>query len=178
MSRHVPTINTARITLRAMRPEDFDRYAEIWALPEVVRFIGGEPRGRDVSWDAFLRNAGQWHMTGFGQWAIEDHATKTMVGQAGFIRRSRNLGEDFEKSPEAGWVLAPEAQGKGYGSEAVQAAHDWYDRVVTGPLGCLISPENAASLKLAEMLGYELLRKTEYQGDPVQLMMRKSPPQA
>ena len=36
MSRHVPTINTARITLRAMRPEDFDRFAEIWAMPEVV----------------------------------------------------------------------------------------------------------------------------------------------
>ena len=177
MNRNVPTINTARITLRAMRPGDFDRFVEIWAMPEVVRYIDGAPRSRDVSWKAFLTNAGHWQMTGFGQWAIEEHGTKAMVGQTGFFHGARGLGADFDAVPEAGWVLVPDMQGKGLGREAVVAAHDWFDRVVTGPLGCMVHPEHAASLHLAESLGYVPLRDAELATGPVRLMLRKSPPQ-
>lgn len=177
MSRHIPTINTARVTLRAMRPADFDRFAEIWAMDEVVRYIGGTPRSRDVSWHAFLRNAGQWQMTGIGQWAIEEHATKRMVGQAGFFHGARGLGADFDAVPEASWVLAPEAQGQGLGREAVAAAHDWFDRVVTGPLACMIHPDHAVSVQMAKRLGYGHLRDAQDVTGPVTLMLRKSPPQ-
>ncbi len=57
-------------------------------------------------------------------------------------------------------------------------AHDWFDRVVTGPLVCMVDPGHQMSLKLAEQLGYVPLRTAEYGGDRVQLMFRKSPPQA
>ncbi|MEY8841049.1 GNAT family N-acetyltransferase, partial [Cribrihabitans sp. XS_ASV171] len=79
MIRSIPTINTARLTLCAMRPEDFNRFAEIWADPQVVRHIGGTPRSRGEAWEAFLRNAGHWQMTGFGQWAIVLQRTRCMV---------------------------------------------------------------------------------------------------
>ena len=177
MSRHVPTINTARATLRAMRPSDFDRFAEIWAMPEVVRFVGGASRSRDESWNAFLCNAGHWQVTGFGQWGVEDHASKAMVGQVGFFYGARGLGADFDAIPEAGWVLTPDVQGKGLGREVVQAAHDWFDRVITGPLACMIHPEHAVSLHLAERLGYVPLRDARAAGEPVRLMLRKTPPQ-
>ena len=118
MSRTIPTINTARLTLRAMGPGDFDRFAAIWADPDVVRFIGAEPWDRAKSWASFLRNAGHWQMTGYGQWAVEIHATKQMVGQVGFFQGMRGYGDDFDTFPEAGWVLTPEAQGKGFGLEA------------------------------------------------------------
>ncbi|NRB04192.1 MAG: GNAT family N-acetyltransferase [Rhodobacteraceae bacterium] len=171
MSRVIPTINTARLTLRAFRAEDFDRFAEIWASPEVTRYIGAEPRARNTSWDMFLRNAGHWQMTGFGQWAIEDHATKALIGQAGFFHGMRGLGEDFDAHPEAGWVLAPEAQNQGYGWEAVSAAHDWFDRVITGPLVAQIVPKNVASVRVASRLGYAEMRAA---GD-VMLMLRRTP---
>jgi len=177
MSRTVPTINTARATLRAMRASDFDRFAEIWAKPEVVRYIGADPRSRDMSWNAFLRNAGHWQVTGFGQWAVEEHGSAAMVGQVGFFYGARGLGADFDAMPEAGWVLAPEAQGKGLGAEVVCAAHDWFDRVVTGPLGCMIHPGHAVSLHLAEKLGYVPLRDVDDGCGTVRLMLRKSPPQ-
>mmetsp|Transcript_29164 Transcript_29164/g.56282 ORF Transcript_29164/g.56282 Transcript_29164/m.56282 type:complete len:179 (-) Transcript_29164:2722-3258(-) len=177
MSRLVPTINTARITLRAMRPSDFDRYVEIWSMPEVVRFTGGAPRSRDLCWQKFLANAGHWQITGFGQWAIEEHGTKRMVGQTGFFYGARGVGEDFDAVPEAGWVLAPDMHGKGLGREATQAAHDWFDRVITGPLVCMIEPAHAVSLHLAESLGYVPMRETRYEGADVHLSIRKSPPQ-
>ncbi|MEQ3710254.1 MAG: GNAT family N-acetyltransferase [Tateyamaria sp.] len=177
MSRHIPTINTARITLRAMRPDDFDRFAEIWAMPEVVRFTGGAPRSRDLCWQKFLANAGHWQMTGFGQWAIEEHGTKRMIGQVGFFYGARGMGEDFDSIPEAGWVLVPDVHGKGIGLEAAQAAHDWFDRVITGPLTCMVEPVHKVSLGLAQRLGYVPMRSADYMGGPVELLLRKSPPQ-
>ena len=40
MIRSTPMINTARLTLCAMRPEDFDRFAEIWASPVAWQHAG------------------------------------------------------------------------------------------------------------------------------------------
>ncbi len=178
MIRSVPNINTARLTLRAMRPEDFDRFAEIWAMPEVVRFIGGKPRDRAEAWNSFLRNAGHWQMTGFGQWAIVEQRSRQMIGQVGFFYGTRGLGPDFDAFPEGGWVLAPRSQGKGYGAEAAEAAHDWFDRVIPGPLVALVSAANTRSLEIAERLGYRPMRQVDDADDPVVLLRRDRPPQA
>ncbi|WP_370401183.1 GNAT family N-acetyltransferase [Sulfitobacter sp. JB4-11] len=176
MSRTVPTINTPRLTLRAMRAEDFSRFAQIWATPEVVAHISGDPRPKSQSWDSFLRNAGHWQISGFGQWGVQVHRQPQMDGQVGFFFGSRGLGDDFDPYPEAGWVLAPEAQGAGLGMEAAQAAHDWFDRIIAGRTVCIITPGNVASLKIAEKLGYVAMREARMDGADVVLMSRKGPP--
>lgn len=176
MIRSVPMINTARLTLCGMRPEDFERYAGIWAEPEIVRRTGGRQRTRGEVWTAFLRNAGHWQMTGFGQWAVVEQKTRQMVGIAGFFFGDRALGDDFDPYPEAGWLLAPEAHGKGYGTEAAQAAHDWFDRIIPGPLVALIDADNPTSRKIAERLGYVLSREAIYNEKSVCLFSRKGPP--
>ncbi|MEL7097975.1 MAG: GNAT family N-acetyltransferase [Pseudomonadota bacterium] len=175
MSRVIPTINTARLTLRAMKPSDFDRYAELWADAGVVSDIGVPARSRSEAWGAFLRNAGHWQITGFGQWAIEPHRAGAMVGHVGFFFAARGWGGDFDVYPEAGWVLARDVQGTGYGREAAQAAHDWFDRVVTGPLVCVVARDNVRSLAVADRLGYKGLRDSP--DGSAHLMFRKSPPQ-
>ncbi|WP_299559762.1 GNAT family N-acetyltransferase [uncultured Sulfitobacter sp.] len=176
MSRTIPTINTSRLTLRAMRTEDFARFAEIWAKPEVVAHISGKPWPKARSWDSFLRNAGHWQITGFGQWAIQVHGEALMAGQTGFFFGSRGLGDEFDPFPEAGWVLDPAAQGRGLGMEAANAAHDWFDRVVTGRTVCMITKGNVASRKIAHTLGYKDLRDAQVDGEQVTLMTRKGPP--
>lgn len=140
-------------------------------------YIGGTPRTRDESWRSFLNIAGHWQVTGFGQWGVEEHATKRLVGQVGFFYGARGLGEDFDAVPEAGWVLAPEAQGHGLGIEAAQAAHDWFDRVVTGPLVCMMDPAHEASARISETLGYVDMRMAADEAGAIQLKLRKSPPQ-
>ncbi|MCR9126068.1 MAG: GNAT family N-acetyltransferase [Rhodobacteraceae bacterium] len=176
MNRTIPILNTGRVTLRAMLPGEFDRYAEIWATPEVVRHIGGVPRSRAEAWSAFLRNAGHWQMTGFGQWAIADQTTRRMIGQVGFFYSDQTHGPDFDSFPEAGWVLAQEAQGRGLGTEAVRAAHEWFDRVIPGPLGARIAADNTASQAIAARMGYRKLREIEQPGGTLCLLRRDGPP--
>lgn len=178
MIRSIPNINTARLTLRAMRPEDFDRFAEIWAMPDVARYVGGTPWGRGKAWGSFLRNAGHWQMTGFGQWAVIEQRSREMIGQTGFFYGERALGEDFDAYPEAGWILVPDVQGKGYGREAAFAAHDWFDRVIPGPLVVKVAPENKPSMALAEKLGYHPMRSAVLDGTTVVLLRRTGPPAA
>lgn len=176
MIRSTPMINTARLTLCGMRPEDFNRFAEIWRNPCIVRHIGGKPRSRGEAWDSFLRNAGHWQMAGFGQWAVVQQSNRQMIGQAGFFYGNRALGEDFDSFPEAGWILVPEAQGQGMGLEAAQAAHDWFDRIMPGPLVAMVNAGNTASQKLAKKLGYVVMRECDYRDTPFNLLRRNGPP--
>ncbi|THH38299.1 N-acetyltransferase [Aliishimia ponticola] len=172
--RAIPTIRTARLTLRAMRLQDFERFAEIWRDPSVVAHLGGVPWDEPRAWASFLRNAGHWQMVGYGQWAIEPHGTREMVGQVGFfVDRTDEAASPW---PEAGWMLHPDAQGQGLGIDAVQAAHDWFDRVITGPLTCRILPGNDRSDAIARQLGYHLADPETEDDGALQLYLRKTPP--
>jgi RimJ/RimL family protein N-acetyltransferase len=169
----IPVIETARLRLRPFRHGDFPAFATIWQEPAVTRFIGKKPRPLSESWGAFLRIAGGWSMEGFGQWAIERNADGLLIGQTGFFTAMRGLGEDFDRSPEAGWVLTTEVHGKGYGPEAVSAAHAWFDaQPFAGRTVAMIELGHGASFRIAEQLGYRPMRQVEDAGDPVMLMER------
>ncbi|WP_102227025.1 GNAT family N-acetyltransferase [Acidimangrovimonas sediminis] len=169
----IPEIVTARLVLRGWRIEEFDRQAEIYADPEVTRFIGG-PKPRSAAWDAFLRNAGTWALYGLGGWAVTDRAGGGVLGAVGFQIRQRGLGEDFDGAPECGWTLARAAQGRGIGTEAATAALRWLDARTEGARShVVIDRDHVVSRRLAERLGYRFRREATYEGDPVVLMARE-----
>ena len=149
-----PEIITERLILRAMRLEDFDAFAAIWADEDVARQVGVPVRPRGQSWGAFLTNVGHWRLLGYGQWAVTERATGAYLGQTGMFRAHRGFGAAFDDWPEAGWVLGRAAQGRGIGTEAVRAAHDWFDGVIGGVTVAMIDRGNAASLRLAAGMGY------------------------
>ena len=75
--------------------------------------------------------------------------------------------------PEIGWVLAPHAHGRGYATEAVQAAVAWGDQHFGATRTvCLIHPENLRSIRVAEKCGYKELHRTTYKGQPTTLFER------
>jgi RimJ/RimL family protein N-acetyltransferase len=57
--------------------------------------------------------------------------------------------------PEAGWALVPSAHGKGHATEAVGAAIVWDDaNLASARTVCMIDPENAASIRVAQKCGF------------------------
>lgn len=165
-------ITTERLLLREFQLDDFEPFADSWADPVVTAHIGVPARDRAQSWSSFLSNVGHWAMFGYGQWAITDRVTGAYLGQTGFFRSIRGHGAEFDDHPEAGWVLVREAMGKGYGSEATQAAHHWFDQKIGGRTVAQISPENAASQALAAKLGYHAFGKAGPEDNPVLLFRR------
>jgi RimJ/RimL family protein N-acetyltransferase len=76
-------------------------------------------------------------------------------------------------APEAGWVLAPWAHGRGYATEAVRAALAWGDAHLAAPRTvCMIAPENAASIRVAEKCGYRELARTSFKDEDTLLFAR------
>jgi len=169
-----PTIETERLRLRPYRPEDFDSYAAMWADPAVVRFIGGNPFSREQSWTRLLRQFGMWQVMGFGFFVLEDRATGAFLGEAGFHELRRDIAPSLEGTLEVGWALAPAAQGKGLAEEAVRAALGWADGAVPAlQQTCIIDERNAASIRVAEKVGFRELARASYHGTPTLVMRRE-----
>jgi RimJ/RimL family protein N-acetyltransferase len=164
-SVQIPIIETARLKLRGHCLEDFDACAAMWADPLVTRFVGGKPFTREETWAKVLRYVGHWSLLGFGYWAVEDRATRSFVGEVGFADFKRDLQPSLEHMPEMGWVLASSVHGRGYATEAVQAALTWGDtHFESSRTACLIHPDNLASIRVAEKCGYRELRRSTYKG--------------
>jgi len=169
----IPRIETDRLILRGYVRDDFEDYVALRRDPEVARFTGGVPRKASDIWGRFLGIAGNWAIEGFGQWAVIRRADGRLIGQTGIFRAMRGLGAEFDAAPEAGWILTGAAHGQGYGGEAVDAAHRWFDASRhAGPLHAMIEPENAASFRIAERFGYVRGREAAYEGAAVVLMRR------
>ena len=163
----VPVVETERLRLRGHRLVDFDDCLAMWSDPEVTRFIGGKPLSGEEVWARILRYAGHWRMLGYGYWLIEERGTGLFVGEVGFADFKRQIAPSFDGIPEIGWALIPWAQGKGYATEAVQAAVDWGDIHFGGiTTGCLINPDNATSIRVAMKSGYKEFCRTFYKEHP------------
>lgn len=168
----VPVLETERLILRAHRLEDFEDFAAMWGDPNVTRFIGGKPSTREESWARLLRYRGHWAMLGNGFWAIEERASGRFAGECGFADFRREISPPLD-APEQGWVLAPWAHGKGYASEAVQAGIGWAEtHFQRRDFVCIIAPDNAASMRVAEKAGYRLAGRITYKGEPSNLLRR------
>jgi RimJ/RimL family protein N-acetyltransferase len=165
-------IETERLRLRQHRVEDFDRCFAIWSDTAVVRFLG-KPATREDAWVRLLRYAGHWSLLGFGMWAVETRDSGEYVGDIGFLDAKRDIDPPFGETPEVGWVLASNAHGKGYATEAVQAALQWGDRHFGGRRTlCLIDTDNLASLRVADKCGFREFHRTTYKGASVILLER------
>ena len=168
-----PTVETERLVLRGHRAEDFPASFALWSDPEVVRFITGRPSTREEAWSRLLRHVGHWHLLGFGYWAVEDRQSGLMIGEVGFGSFKRTIAPSLEDYAEIGWVLDPAQHGRGLASEAVARVLAWADATLPMPAtACIVSPENAPSLRVAAKQGYAEFARTAYAGSPVVLLRR------
>jgi RimJ/RimL family protein N-acetyltransferase len=170
----VPILETERLRLRGHHVNDFVDCAAMWADPLVTRFIGGKPLGEEEAWTKFLRYAGHWRMLGFGYWVVVEKASGKFVGEIGFADYKREVEPSLKGMPEIGWVLAAEAHGRGYATEAVRAVVAWGDAHFEGArTACIIAPENRASIRVAEKCGYRQLQHATYKGRETLMFVRE-----
>ena len=173
LSTLAPAVETERLRLRARTLEDFAFFREMWADPQVTRYIGGEPRSEEDTWTKFLRMIGHWATLGCGYWAVEEKASGRLVGEAGFGEFKRVMTPSLKGTPEMGWAFAAFAHGKGYATEAVRAAAEWGDGFFRGArTSCIISLGNDASVRVAEKAGFSSAGTARYHDEDVLLFYR------
>lgn len=169
----MPTLTTERLVLTPHVPSDLEEMAVLLADPAVMGPIGAAPSTREQTWHRLLRYIGHWQTLGYGHWVVRDRAG-AYLGDVGLMDSRRATDPGFESVVEAGWLFATAAHGRGYAGEACAAMLAWADAHGIARTVCMIAPENAPSLKLAERLGYGRWAEGTYNGQAMMLLERSA----
>lgn len=147
-----PVLETERLILRCPRHEDLDGFAEMMADPEASRFLGGVvPRA--MVWRSLAALAGSWVIKGYGMFSVVEKASGRWIGRIG------PWSPEGWPGTEVAWGLMRSAWGRGYASEAAQAAIDFaFDRLGWDEVIHTINPDNGPSQAVARRVGSRYLR--------------------
>ena len=107
----IPTLTTARLTLRPQTMADFPAFAAFMASPR-AQFMGGLPDGSQA-WDWFASDQAQWSLMGWGALSVTESASGRLVGKVSVIQPPH-----FPET-ELGWIAY--AEGRGFLTEAATA---------------------------------------------------------
>jgi ribosomal-protein-alanine N-acetyltransferase len=148
-----PVLETERLRLRRFRLEDIDAMHAAFGSAQAMRHWSTPPLKTRA--ETARRARGMMKIDAQDQWlrwAIARRRDDVCIGMINYFARnvvSRRL--------ELGWILAPRHQGKGYAREAARAVIRYcIDVIGTHRIEATIMPENVASIRLAESLGFRL----------------------
>jgi RimJ/RimL family protein N-acetyltransferase len=144
-----PVLETERLTLRAPKMADWERWHAFTQDERSAHIRGGEPLELGKAWRAFGHVTGMWPLRGFGQFVFCLKGSDDALGMTGPWYPM-----DWPER-ELGWsVWVPEAEGKGLAFEAAARARAFaYGELGWTTAVSYIDPENARSIALAERLG-------------------------
>lgn len=153
-------IETDRLLLRRWHVEDIEPFAALCSDPEVMRYIGsGTTRTRaqaQASIEAFQRD---WDEKGYGLWAVELREGGRFIGFTGLSEPT--FLPEVMPAVEIGWRFARQSWGKGYASEAAQAALEYgLEDVGLSQIVSIYQAENYASERIVQKLGMVFDRET------------------
>ena len=179
------TIETERLVLRRLMPEDAPDMFKNWASdPAVTRWLRWEPH-KDVfetyalltAWAELYKNPDYY------QWAIQKKASGEVIGAISLV--DDLLGEAYrDKWPgadlsdgiwEPGYCLGRAFWGKGYMTEALRAVVDyWFNRLGGSWLTCCHAKGNPASGAVMKKTGFVYDHEAQYHkfdGTPVDCLV-------
>jgi ribosomal-protein-alanine N-acetyltransferase len=148
-SRAPQQIDTVRLTLARPTSADavdiFERYA---GDAEVTRFLGWPRHQSLADTEAFLGfSDAEWARWPCGPYVIRSRADGRFLGGTG-------LGFEAPDHAITGYVLAKDAWGQGYATEALRAVVDVARRSGVARLSAFCHPQHRASLRVLEKCGF------------------------
>ena len=146
-----PTLATKRLRLRRFEARDVEGMHACFGDPEAMRYWNFPPcatEAESARWVTILeKNTSPYASLA---WAVADKRCDRCIGMINYHHR-----EAHNRRLEVGYILAPAQQGRGLMTEAVQALLAYcFDDLAVRRVQALIHPDNAASIRLAERLGF------------------------
>jgi RimJ/RimL family protein N-acetyltransferase len=154
-------IRTERLVLRESEAGDRAAFIELFTSPEVGTYIGGpQPRAE------LDRTAPEVPGRRPGCFVID--LDGAMIGMITFDRGDADRPGPVTLDAGAAWIgylLLPEAWGRGYAAEACAAALDWFANALPGePVVLCTQTANDRSMRLAGKLGFIEVERFEAYG--------------
>jgi ribosomal-protein-alanine N-acetyltransferase len=143
-------LETARLQLRPMVPDDLDALHAVVSDPVSMRFYP-KPFDREMTRQWIERAGERYTRDGYGLLAVVEKATGELIGDCGPMLMETKHGA----FTELGWHIRRDRQGLGFATEAGTACRDraWelldVDRLIS-----IIRPENVPSWSVARGIGF------------------------
>lgn len=146
-------LETPRLTLREMTPEDLPALCRILQDPEVMYAYGHAFSDQEAR-DWLSRQMDRCRRDGHGLWAMVERAGGELVGQCGLTWQA---GLDGGPVLEVGYLLRRDVWHRGYATEAARACvHYAFDTLGAGEVWAMIREDNLPSQRVARRCGMEV----------------------
>jgi ribosomal-protein-alanine N-acetyltransferase len=166
----VQILDTPRLRLRRLVREDLDALAALYADPETRRYFPDGTRTREET-----REELEWFLHGhprhpeLGLWATIEKAGGAFLGRCGLLPWTI----DGRLEVELAFLIDKARWGEGFATEAAGAIVAHAARVLRlARLICLIDPDNAASIRVAQKVGMRFERVHTDEFGPCHLYSR------
>lgn len=163
-------LETPRLRLRRLLPEDLDDLYALYRDPELRRYF---PEGT-LTYDE-TRDELEWFLNGhprhpeLGLWATIYKPTGAFIGRCGLLPWTIEGRDEVEVA----YLLDPAYWGQGLATEAAAAIAEYaFKQLGLKRLICLIGGENFASQRVAEKTGMAFEREGEDDKGPYLLYSR------
>jgi RimJ/RimL family protein N-acetyltransferase len=151
---------TDRLRLEPFAEHHLDGLHEMNRLPEVMRYISGQPETREQTAAAIARVQRCWAAWGTSWWALIelDGGRIAGAGAIQYLRREAAIPSDLERlrtNPlEIGWRLHPDFWHQGLASEAAARMVAFaFENLSALELLAVRHPDNANSARVMDRLG-------------------------
>jgi ribosomal-protein-alanine N-acetyltransferase len=158
-------LETKRLCLRALEPNDLEDLSGMYSNQEVMSFIGtgvtftkSQTEKSIIKWDEYEKEHG------YSNWAVIRKEDGAFIGKCG-------LSELPDKSGiEISYILDEPYWGRGYATEISAAVLELgFSKFGMKKIIALVYPQNSPSIKVIEKLGMKYEKEAEFWG--VKLLM-------
>lgn len=158
-------LETKRLYLRTMEETDIDALSEMYANPEVMRFIGtGVTFTRSQSENSIKMWKDYEKAHGYTNWAVIRKEDGAFIGKCGLSELPD------KKDVEISYVLDAPYWGMGYATEiSGEVLKLGFEKFGLKRIAALVYPQNSPSIKVIEKLGMKYEKEAEFWG--VKLLM-------
>ena len=147
-------LETERLILRRLLPEDLDDLFALYRDPEIRRYF---PEGT-LTYEETQEEL-EWFLNGhpehpeLGLWATIHKETNQFIGRCGLLPWTI----DGQYDVEVAYLLSKAYWRQGLGTEVARAILNYgFEQLHLSRLICLIDPDNQASIKVAQNMGMTL----------------------
>jgi ribosomal-protein-alanine N-acetyltransferase len=144
-------LETRRLILRRLLPEDLDDLYALYRDPDIRRYF---PEGT-LTYDETKEEL-EWFLNGhperpeLGLWATIHKESNRFIGRCGLLPWTIQQRPEVEVT----YLLDKAYWGQGLATEAAQAIRDYgFEQLQLSRLICLIDPANQASINVATRIG-------------------------
>ena len=160
----MPQIFTDRLLLREFCDDDLEALAAIYGDYELMKDLPMGPLNSQKTAEALESFKKEWAKNKFGVWAIMHIKSKRLIGHCGLQKLGAT--DDIEVF----YLIDKPYHNQGFATEAAFGALKWgFRNLNLDRIAAIAKPENKASLRVLEKLGFEFERYALFYGLIVKL---------